>query len=250
MPDSTPRTLEQLASTVASPTLLEKELANECFQNQTNLNKSVTDARILARLARVRMDIADEKPDDLPFRAQWLEAARVAAEGAIEINPEEGLGHKWLSIILGLLDPHMPDTTKKIENGYKIKTHADIASEKLPEDAGVQLVLAGFCMGVARLSWFERQAAKLLYATPPKSDFNEALKHAERACEIMEKESNRKDWPDGVTVKAAADCGECLMELKRKEDALVWYRKALEAKEKSGADAKLKGEIRKKTGLV
>ena len=68
-------------------------------------------------------------------------------------------------------------TKQKIEDGYLIKTHAEKAAKLNPNDATTEYVLGEFCLSVTELSWLERQAASLIYATPPSSSYEEALEH-------------------------------------------------------------------------
>lgn len=66
-------------------------------------------------------------------------------------------------------------------SSFKIKEALDAAAKRMPEDSSLQTALGQWCLKVAGISWVERQAAKLLFGTPPESSYEEALSYFERS---------------------------------------------------------------------
>jgi len=84
-------------------------------------------AELLWRQARACFDIQDCKLDDKAICEKWICDGIASAEAAIEADPENGFGHKWLAIMLGALGP-MLGISDKIAGDYRIKEHADKAA--------------------------------------------------------------------------------------------------------------------------
>lgn len=74
-------------------------------------------------------------------------------------------------------------------NSYKIKDALVTAAELLPEDASVQTAIGQWCLKVAGISWVERNAAKLLFGSPPESSYEEALGFFEKSHAIRTRTS-------------------------------------------------------------
>lgn len=191
------------------------------------------------------MDIADTKPGDRAFREFLLREGLAAAEKSIALDDSNGYAHKWVAILLGLLDPYAPGTKERIENGHRLKKHADIAAGRMPTDATVQLVLGEFCMGVSKLGWLERKAAALIFATPPESDYGEALGYCKRAAELMADPENISLHNGKCSVRAAYNVAVCNKELGNNAEAKQWYVRCSEECEPRGnAEIEVQSEAR------
>lgn len=84
------------------------------------------------------------------------------AEGSL---PPNGLGHKWVGILLGRTGDFIP-TKEKIANAFTIKDCFVKALEQNPSDPTLYHCLGQWCYTVASVSWLEKKAASLLFATP------------------------------------------------------------------------------------
>ena len=191
---------------------------------------------VLVRQAKGCYELADTKPLDKEFRLRYLREALGYADNAVSLDkalransdyPPCGLAYKWVAIICGLLEPYADGTKHRIQLGHKVKEHGDEAARLLPNDPYVFVVLTEFCMGVAKLSWLERKAASLLFATPPESNYNEALEYALRVCTLLEKEGQENPKSRGLTVRPCRNAAKCYEELGQKKEAEIWLQKGI-----------------------
>ena len=75
---------------------------------------------------------------------------RAAADKAVELDPENPYGHKWVAVSLGQASGLL-GTKEKIQQSFRIKEEADKALEKLPDDAATHFLLGKWCLGVCSL---------------------------------------------------------------------------------------------------
>ncbi len=130
-------------------------------------------------------------------------------------------------------------TKEKIENAFKIKEHAIKALEIRPEDATTNHLLGRWCYNVASIGWLERKLAATLFATPPESTYDEALKYFLRAGEI-EQNFPRNDLFTGDTY----------LQLGKKDKAKEYYQKAANAPAVSESDKAINQEAKTKLAKV
>merc|ERR1712187_888252 len=124
--------------------------------------------------------------------------------------------YKWNAVLLGKLGD-FASMTDKIKNSFVIKDLALKAAELDPEDATTQHLLGAWCYQVASVTWVERQAASLIFATPPESSFKEAEKYLLRANEI-----------DPAVFENCMLLGDlCAAAKNRRNDAKQWYEQLL-----------------------
>eukprot|EP00928_Gymnodinium_smaydae_P090313 TRINITY_DN74140_c0_g1_i1.p1 TRINITY_DN74140_c0_g1~~TRINITY_DN74140_c0_g1_i1.p1 ORF type:complete len:278 (-),score=44.18 TRINITY_DN74140_c0_g1_i1:57-836(-) len=204
------------------------------------------DAKFLWRLARACFDMQDCKLTDKDWCEEWLRKGIAASERACKADPECGLAHKWAAIMLGTLNPYV-GMSEKIENGHRVKEHADKASKLRPEDATVFIILAEFCMAVANVSWLERKAAALIFGSPPESTWDEALEHSLKAAELEIKKPSDRNLDDEAGVgslqaRSAVNVAKCYMKLKNRDQAKLWYEKALLVKPWAVTDQEIQKE--------
>eukprot|EP00667_Euglena_gracilis_P023446 EG_transcript_26477 len=168
------------------------------------------DPRVLWRYARACFFQAEEK-EDKKWRRSHFEQGLKEAERCIEIEPGNGLCHKWLGILLARMGDFI-STKEKIGNAYAIRGHFEKAVKFDPKDAIAPHCLGEWSVSVARLSWLERQAATVLFATPPESSYEEAEAHYLRAAEL-----------DPLYQDNTFALGQLYEAMKRKQDAQKWY---------------------------
>ena len=107
-----------------------------------------------------------------------------------------------------------------------MREHFARAAELDPKDATARHLLGVWCFEVAKLSWFEQKAAAALFASPPKSSFDEALSHFEHAEKI-----EPDFYPKNKLLAAQA-----LAKLGRKEEAKKWLDDCLASPPKTPED--------------
>lgn len=104
-------------------------------------------------------------------------------EEALKLYEPSADVHKWYAIALGTMTDYI-STKEKITNGFKLKEHILRALELSPSDATLHFMMGRWCYGVYMLSWVERKLAATLFATPPESTIEDALKYFLKAEEI------------------------------------------------------------------
>nr|XP_055159356.1 regulator of microtubule dynamics protein 1 isoform X3 [Nyctereutes procyonoides] len=72
----------------------------------------------------------------------------------------------------------------KIANAYVIKEHFEKAIELNPKDATSIHLMGIWCYTFAEMPWYQRRIAKMLFATPPSSTYEEALGYFHRAEQV------------------------------------------------------------------
>jgi len=187
---------------------------------------------ILWKISRGYFDFADRKPNDLEYQKEFVYPGLEYAKKALDRNPNSAGGHKWYSIHIGRIG-EIEGTKQKILNSYEVKEHTMAAIELEPEEAANYHVMGRWHFALSELSWFERQVAGMIYATPPEASFEEALEFFKKA--------NQLD-PDDIRNMLYA--GHCYVELDDEENAKLWYNKAINAKATSDSDRGLQQEAK------
>jgi hypothetical protein len=129
------------------------------------------------------------------------------------------------------------DTTSKIKNSFLIKEHALKAQKLNPKDSTVVHVLGRWCFGVANISFVERTAASVIFATPPTSTFEEALDFFLQYDKLVEGKG---------MIRNKLFIGDSYLKLGKKDEAAEWFKKAMECESHSPSDTKFIEEAQKK----
>jgi tetratricopeptide (TPR) repeat protein len=127
------------------------------------------------RLARINFDMSSEKPAQ---KKEYLLKAFDYAEKLLKMQPDHYLSHKWYAIVLSALSDFR-STKEKIIESVQIKEHC-LKSIELHGRGGDQTLnhlLGRWCFAVSSISWMERKLASALFAAPPESSYDEALKY-------------------------------------------------------------------------
>jgi tetratricopeptide (TPR) repeat protein len=193
----------------------------DLFDSLVGADKSDDD--IAWRMARAYHDKAEETVGDDATREALLRDGLAIAEAAKE-RSESGPSLKWYAILLGRLGDYLP-TKEKVANSYKIKEALEASALLLADDASVQTALGQWCFKVAGISWVERQAAKLLFGSPPESSYEEALSFAQRSFELR------------PSKKAAFLAGESCAKQGKPDEGAAWMKRVLELPSAGEADA-------------
>lgn len=130
---------------------------------------------VVWRYARSCYDTAMESTDKAE-RQKQIEKGLALIKSAAEMQPNNFAVQKWHGILLGSLGDFLA-TKDKIANAFVIRDCFKKATELNPNDAASQHCLGKWCWSVLQIGWLERQAASLLFGTPPSSTYEECESH-------------------------------------------------------------------------
>lgn len=198
-------------------------------------NADTSQDEVAWRAARAHHDLAEESAGDAARREQLLRDGLAIADAARARAPSCGPAIKWYAITLGRLGDYLP-TKEKVANSFEIKNSLEAAAALLPADASVQTALGQWCFKVAGISWVERNAAKLLFGTPPESSYEEALAFLEASHGIR------------PSKKASLLAAQSHANLKQAERSEEWFRICLDLPSVGQADAEADDAARKALG--
>lgn len=187
---------------------------------------------VLWRLARVTYNDAYAN-DDQAVKKEGYERAMAFCEQAINCG---GSGvsavHKWYAIVLSELSS-LQGTKASIESAYVVKEHFDRAAELDPNDPNCWHFLGRWSFTIASIGWWSRQIAATIFASPPTSSFEEALRYFEKAEAIQP-----GFWKSNVFFVA-----KCHSELGDKTKAREWSERAQKMPTKTAEDRQTQEEI-------
>ncbi len=138
-------------------------------------HKDVSDDNILWRLSRAAYHMSQIASDAVE-KKQYAFDAFEYIQKALDQNDQNFACHKWYAIILNYAG-EFEGTKQQITNAYKVKEHLLKAIELNPRDATTIHSLGFWCLTIADLPWYQRQIASVIFATPPTSSYEEALKY-------------------------------------------------------------------------
>jgi len=213
-----------MADTLAKADALQTE---NKFQEQIDLLEPVvksgsTNVEILWRLARAYYQLGCHTEGDA--RLKLYEKGYEYAQQAVKADDNHFAGHKWCGILLGGLGEHKA-TKDRIANAFTIKDFFTRALEISPNDATLLHAMGKWSFTVATVSWMERQAASLLFATPPSSSYEESLTYLLKCDEIATTN----------LLFAAVKTQNCLLvaqtyeAMKKIPEAKEWYQKCIDS---------------------
>ena len=196
------------------------------------------DGELLWRLGRAHYLVGENASDRdeasrLSTRAHEYVAQALAGPG----GDEDPNVNKWAAITLGRLGD-FSDTTSKIKNSFLIKEYA-LKAQKLKQDPTVSHILGRWCFSVAGISFVERTAASVLFASPPTATYEEAVEH------FLEHEKLMEDKGGGM-IRNKLFLGDSYLALGKKEEAAKWFKLASEATPKTDHDRATVEEAAKK----
>ncbi|XP_061851537.1 regulator of microtubule dynamics protein 1 isoform X2 [Colius striatus] len=165
-------------------------------------HKNSDDADLLWRLARASRDLAQLSSTSAEEKKKLAYEAFEYAKKALEKNESNSAAHKWYGICLSDVGDFEGIKTK-IGNAFIIKDHFERAIELNPKDATTIHLIGIWCYSFAEMPWYQRKIAATLFATPPTSTFQEALRYFHMAEE-----------------------GKTYLKLNNKKLALLWLSKA------------------------
>lgn len=175
------------------------------------------DGELLWRMARAVFLAAclAERKKDKENQKTYLFEAEEWCNKAIEKNANCFDAHKWMAMILGKVSDFV-STKERIEKGKDIKKHLELAIGLKPDEAYLYHVYGRWCLEVAKLSWVERNIAKLVFGTPPEATNEDALRNFQKGGEL------KQNWKVNDFYVA-----KTLIELKKYKEAVEYLDKAL-----------------------
>ncbi|XP_059250802.1 regulator of microtubule dynamics protein 1 isoform X2 [Mustela nigripes] len=159
--------------------LYESGETEKLYQLLTQYKES-EDAELLWRLARASRDIAQLSGTSEEEKKLLIYEALEYAKRALEKNESSFAAHKWYAICISDVGDY-EGIKAKIANAYIIKEHFEKAIELNPKDATSIHLMGIWCYTFAEMPWYQRRIAKVLFATPPSSTYEEALGYFHRA---------------------------------------------------------------------
>lgn len=169
------------------------------------------EAELLWRLARLCYKVGKYHSASYGEAEQLGEAGLRYAERAVAAEGDNFACHKWMGIVMSWASDFQ-GYKKKIERSFDIRDHFLKAIELNPTDATCRHILGQWCYSVASVPWYMKQAAKIIFATPPNSSYEEALSHFEAA----EKVDPGFYCPNWLYL------GKCYLQLGHREEARQW----------------------------
>eukprot|EP00995_Heteronema_vittatum_P002106 NODE_1301_length_1006_cov_232.474399_g904_i0.p1 GENE.NODE_1301_length_1006_cov_232.474399_g904_i0~~NODE_1301_length_1006_cov_232.474399_g904_i0.p1 ORF type:complete len:201 (+),score=55.62 NODE_1301_length_1006_cov_232.474399_g904_i0:69-671(+) len=134
------------------------------------------------RYARVLYQMGEEIDDAKTKEAHFRKGLEMAQK-AEQQDPKCPYAHKWLGICLSKMADFLP-TKEKIGNAFVIRDHWTKCLELCPDDASTTYAMGKWCHTVSNIGFVERNAAKLLFAKPPTSNYEEAEKYYLKAYDL------------------------------------------------------------------
>ncbi|XP_046498463.1 regulator of microtubule dynamics protein 1 isoform X2 [Equus quagga] len=159
--------------------LYESGETEKLYQLLTQYKES-EDAELLWRLARASRDIAQLSGTSEEEKKLLVYEALEYAKRALEKNESSFAAHKWYAICISDVGDY-EGIKAKIANAYTIKEHFEKAIELNPKDATSIHLMGIWCYTFAEMPWYQRRIAKVLFAAPPSSTYEEALGYFHRA---------------------------------------------------------------------
>ncbi|XP_058384962.1 regulator of microtubule dynamics protein 1 isoform X4 [Diceros bicornis minor] len=159
--------------------LYESGETEKLYQLLTQYKES-EDAELLWRLARASRDTAQLSSTSEEEKKLLVYEALEYAKRALEKNESSFAAHKWYAICISDVGDY-EGIRAKIANAYTIKEHFEKAIELNPKDATSIHLMGIWCYTFAEMPWYQRRIARMLFATPPSSTYEEALGYFHRA---------------------------------------------------------------------
>lgn len=208
-------------------------------QEEVDAGKSDSeeDVELCWRLARVCYSLHSEAMA-VPDKAKAEQLVRYGlnvVNMALRLDANHWACHKWKAILLGALGGFV-GTTEKIGYAFKIREHADRANELKPNDPATLHLIGRWCYDVASIGWVSRQAAKVLFATPPESSYDEAYRFFAASADAL---TDKASFPENYCW-----LGKVLLDLKRKDEARAAYEQAAASTTQTASDSAAVAEAR------
>lgn len=142
------------------------------------------------------------------------DAAVVLLEGGSWAVQDKVDAYKWAAVAHSEYATTLP-LTPKLEHARVFYQHTQAALSLSPLDATLQLMMGRYLMTIAKLSWVERAAAKVVHASLPVATYEDAHQHFVRAYH------QRPEWPLNLL-----SLSQCLLAMKPRDPAAKVFLQA------------------------
>ncbi len=174
---------------------------------------------IIWRYSRATYEMS-KQPDvqkDSKKKNKFVYDAFEAAKLGLVNAPNHFKIHLWYGILLNAVG-EIEGSKVKIKNLPTVKEHWIKASELNPKDGTALNLLGRWCKGIVEIDWFSRQIANTIFGKIPETSYEEALSYFMKA----------EDLEPGFYLSNQLSIAQCLIAMKRKNDAKDWLLKSLE----------------------
>jgi len=193
---------------------------------------------LLWRLSRSLYQEAGESTDRTEQESLYTEALE-SSKKVIQIA-DHWAGYKWSGIITAALND-FKSSKDKIAAAYDIKEFFTNADKRLTNDPTIKFALGKWCYSIASIGWIERNAAAILFATPPQSSYEEALTYFLQAETIITAEPEIYKTSFCQTY---AMIGKTYQAMNKKDEAAAYHQKCIDAKAYTTSDKKYAEEAK------
>jgi tetratricopeptide (TPR) repeat protein len=174
------------------------------------------DSKTIIRLVRAYGDIGWlHLRKDSSSQSNYLQAAAFA-ETLLTLEPAKAEAHFWFAMAKGSLIPFV-GTSEKIHIGKDVRFHAEKAIELDSTYSYAYIILAIFEREEAKLSWFERAIAQIVFG----EELNGSLTRSEELLFKALKYDNRSSY-------AYFELSRTYDTMGRKEDSIASLKKVIE----------------------
>lgn len=137
---------------------------------QSVLETSPADARVLWRVARVHVCMAETAAE--PERTRWLQQAEEVARRAIAADSTLAEGHTWLAAALGYtaLSSGM---SEQVRLAWEILAETGEALALNPRDDAAYSIRGSLYRALGNAGWLRRQVARLFVGALPPGGYSE-----------------------------------------------------------------------------
>ncbi|KAI6237257.1 Regulator of microtubule dynamics protein 1 [Aphelenchoides besseyi] len=188
-----------------------------CFDTlKAALDQEPENTRVLWRLARAMYNLTSTMEKN-STRKNLIHEAHKYATDAYALLPTDFDVVKWCAITSGLVC-EISGNKDRIKMGYEFKKYLDEALAMNAADSTLLHMRARFSYAISNLTYWERKAASLLFATPPTATIDEALEDF-LAAETLKP----NQWIDNLLY-----IGLCYLNKKDYSNAQTYLQKAIE----------------------
>jgi tetratricopeptide (TPR) repeat protein len=224
------QTVEQL---VKQADLLEKQLKEaEAYakfkevlkQNPNHLHSLVKCSELASRLGKIQTNLSKQM--------DYYNAAKIYADRAIRVNPNDSDANMIMSVAYGRL-ALLKSGKEKVAFVREIKTYADRSIALNPNNFKALHVLGKWHYEVTNLNIVEKAGLKVFFGGLPKATFDSSLYYYKRAAAL-----------NPSFALNYLEMGKVYLKLRNKAKAMECFRKSLSLPDATSEDAIVKQEAR------
>ncbi|KAG8197077.1 hypothetical protein JTE90_004344 [Oedothorax gibbosus] len=198
-----------------------------------DVHRDSQEPEILWRLARAVFEKCRNVKENNEKLSCYEDALQLV-DKALEINEGCSAAHKWRAIVLDYVW-QCKSTKGRIIHSFDVKKHMERAVELNPQDSTSYYLLGKWCYTFADMPWYQRQVAAAIFASPPTSSYEEALRYFEKAESIS---------PSFYSMNLLM-IGKCFLNINETDKGVVYIKKAMNYPIKTPDDKEAHDEAEK-----